>query len=183
MSSKGPLISFFFAKLAGFRHLGPLMLFFVVNGSAPAFSWATARVHGRGRGRARGVLCADPPLAGDDGGVGRHRARVRRADARRCRTRPSSSSSRPSFMCCSPRCCSAACISASRCSRSCSIRCSISPRKAGASSPSAGRCFLRAGRAQRDRLAHADDGFLGELQGVRRDAADLRLRARCNFRC
>ena len=35
-----------------------------------------------------------------------------------------------------------------------------------------GPVLLRARRAQRDRLAHADDGFLGQLQGVRHHADD-----------
>ena len=43
--------------------------------------------------------------------------------------------------------------------------------------------FLRARGAQRDRLAQFLDRCLGRLQGVRRDAADLRVRLRCRCRC
>ena len=43
--------------------------------------------------------------------------------------------------------------------------------------------FLGDGGAQRDRLAHAVDRLLGQLQGVRRGAADLPVRASRSFRC
>ena len=46
-----------------------------------------------------------------------------------------------------------------------------------------GAVFLRACDPERDRLAHADHRFLGELQTVRRGAAHLSFRRAASIRC
>ena len=46
-----------------------------------------------------------------------------------------------------------------------------------------GGLLHRDGGGQRDRVAHPEHGFLGQLQAVRLHAADLRASRCCNIRC
>ena len=67
-----------FLKLA--LDLGPLVLFFFANSRYGIFA-ATAHVHGRGAGRAGGLLCDDAAPADHAGRHRDHRRGVRRPDA------------------------------------------------------------------------------------------------------
>ena len=121
--------------------LGPLLVFFGVNAAAGIYA-ATAVFMVATLISLAVAWLALPQAADHAARQRRRRARVRHAHALSPRRDLHQAQADPRLSRSSPRCSGAGLLLRSRCSSCCSARCSISPRKAGGSSPCAGSLFF-----------------------------------------
>ncbi len=182
---------------------GRLLLFFLANSRPALFAPLLApflppelagrrarrhlhrdrRVHPGGAARARGRLRVDAASAGHAARHRRRRRGVRRPHARAAERDLHQAQAHHHLPAVRRRAARRSRVPQAAARHG--VRFGLPPDRRGLAQAHAalGVVLPRAGDAQRDRLAHAVDRFLGQLQGVRRAAADLRCSPRCNIRC